>query len=160
MDARLVGSGSIRTTEMGPIVLLSDLTECLPYEDSAIAIRVTGAQWKKMISFMLRDAVWSGAHCEFFQFSKGIRVVYDRAERKFEEISLHGVPIEDEKIYKIGLQRFYYLNLKDFLSISLEEIAPNGAPRVVATSCREVLDEYLSCHQNLDQPLDGRLEVL
>ena len=55
LDMMLVGSGSIRVTEIGPIILLSDLTECMPYDDSTIALWVTGAQLKKMILYMLRD---------------------------------------------------------------------------------------------------------
>jgi 5'-nucleotidase len=158
LDMMLVGSGSIRVSEMGPIILLSNLTECLPYDDSAIALWVTGAQLKKMILFMLRDEVWDGAHCEFFQFSKGVRVVYDKPNHRFLEFSLHGEPIDEEKLYKIGLQYFFYLNVKDFFSISHEEISQNGKPRKVATSCREVLDEYLSCHQNLDHQISGRIQ--
>ena len=155
----LVGSGSIRVTEIGPIILFSDLTECLPYDDSAIALWVTGAQLKKMILYMLRDEVWDGSHCEFFQFSEGVCVVYDKANRTFKEFSLDGTPIEEARIYKIGLQYYFYLNMRDFFSISHEEVAENGKPRRVATSCREVLDEYLSCHQNLDHHLGGRLEM-
>ena len=45
LDVMLVSSGRIRVSEMGPIILLSDLTECLPYDDSAIAIWVTGEQF-------------------------------------------------------------------------------------------------------------------
>ena len=159
LDIMLVGSGSIRVTEIGPIVLLSDLTECLPYDDSAIALWVTGAQLKKMILFMLRDEVWDGSHCEFFQFSEGMRVVYNKPSHKIKEFTLHGEPIEDEKIYKIGLQYYFYLNLKDFFSISPEEIRQNREPKMIATSCREVLDEYLSSHQNLDRYISGRLEI-
>ena len=160
LDMMLVGSGSIRVTEFGPIVLFSDLMECLPYDDSAIALWVTGAQLKKMILHMLRDEVWEGSHCEFFQFSKGVRVVYDKASRALKEFSIKGEPIEDEKIYKIGLQYYFYLNMKDFFSVSHEEIEQNGKPRRVATSCREVLDEYLSCHQNLDHQISGRLRIV
>lgn len=159
LDMMLVGSGSIRVTEMGPIVLLSDLTECLPYDDSAMAIWVTGAQLKKMILFMLRDEVWDGSHCEFFQFSQGVRVIYDKANHRFNEFSLHGESIEEERIYKIGLQYYFYLNMKEFFSVSHEEVSENGMPRKIATSCREVLDEYLSCHQNLDHHISGRLEM-
>ena len=159
LDLMLVGSGSIRVAELGPIVLFSDLTECLPYDDSAIALWVTGAQLKKMILFMLRDEVWEGSHCEFFQFSQGVRVVYDKANHQFKEFSLNGAPIGEEKIYKIGLQYFFFLNMKDFFSVSQEEVSQNGNPRRVATSCREVLDEYLSCHQNLDHYLSGRLII-
>lgn len=159
LDLMLVGSGSIRVPEFGPIVLFSDLTECLPYDDSAIALWVTGAQLKKMILYMLRDEVWEGAHCEFFQFSQGVRVVYDKANHQFKEFSLNGESIADERVYKLGLQYFFYLNMKDFFSVSQEEVSENGKPRRVATSCREVLDEYLSCHQNLDHHLSGRLII-
>ena len=160
LDMMLVGSGSIRVSEFGPIVLFSNLTECLPYDDSAIALWVTGTQLKNMILYMLRDEVWDGSHCEFFQFSVGVKVIYNRQNHDFKEFSLNGEPIEDSKIYKIGLQYYFYLNMKDFFSVSHEEIEQNGKPRRVATSCREVLDEYLPCHQNLDHQVGGRIEVL
>lgn len=159
VDMMLVGSGSIRVTEMGPIVLLSDLTECLPYGDPAMAVWVTGAQLKKMILFMLRDEVWSSGQGEFFQFSEGMRVVYCKETHQFKEFSLHGEEIEDEKVYKVGLENYFYLNLKDSFSISHEEIAQNKKPRMVATSARDILDEYLSCHQNLDHHINGRLII-
>ena len=159
LDIMMVGSGSIRVTELGPIVLLSDLTECVPYDDAVMALWVTGTQLRQMILYMLRDEVWSGSHCEFFQFSHGVRVVYDRQSHDLKEFSLHGEPIADERIYKIGLQYYFYLNVKEFFSVSYEEAAQNGKPRRVATSCREVLDEYLSCHQNLDHHFGGRLIV-
>lgn len=60
---------------------------------------------------MLRDEVWDGSHCEFFQFSEGMRVVYDKSNHKLKEFSLHGAPIEEEKVYKIGLQYYFYLNM-------------------------------------------------
>ena len=81
-------------SEIGPIVLFSDLTECLPYDDSAIALWVTGAQLKTMILYMLRDEVWDGTHCEFFQFSKGVRVSYNKQKHAFKEFSLYGEQIE------------------------------------------------------------------
>ena len=159
LDMMLVGSGSIRVKEMGPIVLFSDLTECLPYDDSAIALWVSGAQLEKMILFMLRDEVWDGAHCEFFQFSRGIRIVYDRETHRLKELSLNGDRIEASKIYKIGLQHYFYLNILDFFSISHEEIEVNAKPRQIASSCREILDEYLSHRQNSDHQISGRLII-
>ena len=160
LDMMLVGSGSIRVSEIGPIILFSDLTECLPYDDSAIALWVTGAQLKKMILYMLRDEVWEGSHCEFFQFSEGTRVIYDRQRHTLKEFSLHGKPIDDTRIYKIGLQYYFYLNMTEFFSVSREDVEPNGSPRRVATSCREVLDEYLSCHQGLDHRKGDRLTII
>ena len=157
LDMMLVGSGSVRVTQLGPIILLSDLTECLPYDDAVMALWVTGAQLRRMILYMLRDEVWDGSHCEFFQFSEGMRVVYQQSQHQLKDFSFHGQPVEDETLYKIGLQHYFYLNMQDFFSVSHEEVAKNKEPRRITTSCREVLDEYLSCHQNLDHRLCGRL---
>lgn len=94
-----------------------------------------------------------------FQFSKGVRVIYNKKDHAFREFSLDGMVVEEEKTYKIGLQYYFYLNMKDFFSVSHEEVSEIAQPRRVATSCREVLDEYLSSHQNLDHQICGRLEI-
>lgn len=85
--------------------------------------------------YSLRDEVWSGSHCEFFQLSEGIRIIYDKQSNLLNEFSLHGEPIKDQKIYKIGLQHYFYLNMKNFFSVSHEDVEPNGKPRRIATSC-------------------------
>lgn len=159
LDIMLLGSGSVRNTELGPIVLYSDLAECFPYDGPLYMLRVAGAQLKRMILFMLRDEVWEGSHCEFYQFSKGVRVVYNRAEHCLREFTLNGEEICDERIYKIGLQYFHFNNVENFFSVPLEEISQNGKPRMVSTSCRVILDEYLSSHQGLDRKISGRLIV-
>jgi len=51
------------------------------------------------------------------------------------------------------------MNIEDSFSVSVEEVSRNGAPKIIATSCSEILDEYLSCHQNLDRQISGRLGV-
>ena len=159
LDIMLLGSGSVRSTEMGPIVLLSDLTECFPYDDAVHMLKVTGAQLKRMILHMLRDEVWEGSHCEFYQFSDGMRVVYDKVNHAFKEFSLHGEPVEEQRIYKIGLQHYHYMNIEDSFAVSVAELAKNGDAKIVATSCSEILDEYLSSHQNLERQVCGRLVV-
>ena len=160
LDIMLLGSGSVRSTELGPIVLYSDLCECFPYDDSAYMIKVTGAQFKRMIKHMVRDGVWAGEHCEFYQLSSGLRVTYDRATHEYIRFDFHGEPIDDNKIYKVGLQQFHFNNLEDFFNISLDEISENGKPVVISTSCRSIFDEYLSNHQNLDRDITGRLVII
>lgn len=160
LDVMLLGSGSVRSTELGPIVLYSDLCECFPYDDASYMLQVTGAQFKRMIKYMVRDEVWEGVHNEFYQFSSGMRVVYDRATHEFLKFDLKGKPVEDDKIYKIGLQQFHFNNLEDFFNISFDEISENAKPVVVATSCLGIFDEYMSNHQNLDREITGRLVIL
>jgi len=159
LDIMLLGSGSVRSTELGPIVLFSDLCECFPYDDAAYMIKVTGEQLKRMIKFMVRDEVWEGAHCEFYQLSTGMRVTYDTKTHDFSRFDFNGEPIDDNKIYKVGLQQFHFNNLEDFFAVSLDEIAKNGNPVMISTSCRGIFDEYLSDHQNLDREISGRLVI-
>lgn len=159
LDIMLLGSGSVRSFEMGPIVQFSDLVECFPYDDPAYLLKVNGIQLKRMILYMLRDDVWDGAHCEFYQFSEGVKVVYSKSKHSFTEFSLNGEEIDDEKLYSIGLQQFHLSNLEDFFSVSQEEVEANGKVRIIATSCREILDEYLSAHQHLTRDVCGRLVV-
>ena len=160
LDIMLLGSGSVRNPELGPIVLLSDLTECFPYDDAIHMLHIKGSQLRRMIAYMLRDEVWQGAHCEFYQFSDGFRVTYDRKTHSFVEFSLNGEPIEDERLYTVGMQSFTFNNTEIAFNITMDELSKNGGTRVVATSCRDVLDEYLTEHQHLGHETDGRLTVL
>ena len=160
LDIMLLGSGSIRAEKLGPLVLYSDLVESFPYDDSITMITVTGEQLRRMILFMLRDEVWQGAHCEFYQLSKDLKVVYDREKRELLEMTFENRPIDDKRLYKVGLQRFHVQNMEDNLAVTLDEVSANRKPRIVATSCRDILDEYLSTHQHLDRQIDGRLTLI
>lgn len=160
LDIMLLGSGSVRSEKMGPLVLFSDLMECFPYDGPITMITVTGGQLRRMLAFVFRDEVWQGAHCEFYQFSEGLHTVYDRKTHMFTELSLNGEPVRDDRLYTVGLEQFHFLNLEENLAVSPEEVSANGKPRVVATSCTTIMDEYLSEHQLLDAHIEGRITVL
>ena len=122
-------------------------------------VKVWGRQLKSMIKYMLRDSVWAGEHCEFYQFSEGLRVIYNKAEHSFEEFSLNGQPIEEDREYSIGLQMFHFNNVNLGFNVTTEELESIQKPRMISTSCREVIDEYLSSHQHLDHRAGDRLIV-
>lgn len=160
LDVMLLGSGSIRNPTMGPIVLYSDLCECFPYDDPLYMVKVTGRQLMNMIRYMLRDEVLLGHHSEFYQFSDGLEVVYDSQLRQFQAFNFEGQPIDELKLYKIGLQKYHFANFEKFFAVPLDEVIENGNARVIATSCRTILDEYMSSQQNLDHEVCGRLIIL
>ena len=160
LDIEFLGSGSVRTDAMGPLVLYSDLCECFPYDDATYMLKVTGGQLKRMLLHMLRDGVWKGEHCEFYQLSKRIKVVYDRANSKMLEFTFDGEPVNEDQLFKIGVQKFHYSNFSDFFGVSIEEVEAIQKARVVATSTREILEEYLMANQHLDHDIDGRLTLL
>ena len=152
----LVPSGGIRGKELGPLVLLRDLTQTFPYNDAVYRLTVTGAQLKRMVGYLFRPEALEGAHTEFYQFSSGMRVVVSLSEKRMTEISFEGKPIEDDRLFRIGLQSYHYKNMQEFFGISEEEVAANARIRVVATNATDVLDENLSRMELVKCPADLR----
>ena len=160
VDIVLMGSGGIRKLEMGPQVLVQDLIECIPYNDPVYMLKVNGKQFGHMMRHMLRDEVWQGVSNEFYQLSKGIKVVYDIPNKRLIELTWNGEPVEDEQMITIGLEKFHYLNFSEFFDLSIEEVRSNQKERIVATSERDIIEEYLIEHPHLDHQIDGRLTLI
>lgn len=160
LDVMLLGSGSVRNAKMGPLVVYQDLVECYPYDDALYMITVNGNQLRRMLLHMLRDEVWQGAHSEFYQLSKGLKVVYNKNQGKMLEFSFDGLPIDENRMFKVGLQKYHYLNFDNFFNVSITEIEANFKTVIIATSTRDVLEEYLMNHQHMDHEIDGRLTLI
>ena len=159
IDLMLMGSGAIRSYSLGPVVHYADLVECLPYDDAVYMLKVTGAQLERMLRHILRDEALQGEHTEFYQFSHGLRMVWSRSEGQFRELTLDGELLHPDRLYSVAVQKYHYNNLKDFLNISLEEVEQNGKVRVLSTSARDVIEEYLTVNQHLSRTVEGRLVV-
>ena len=155
----LLASGSIRTDGLGPVVLFGDLEETFPFDDAAYMINVTGDILKRMLLYMLRDEIFTGVHCEFYQFSRGLRAEYDRATHSFTSLTLDGEPVEDARRYTVGLQGYHFLNFEEIFRVPMKEIKALGAPRMIATSCKQVLEEYLSARRRLDARTGERIII-
>ena len=160
LDMFFLGSGSIRNTRLGPIVMFKDLCECFPYDDPVWMLTVTGEQVMRMLKRFLRAGAFNGEHTEFYQISEGLHVKVRTSTGEIVEAKLDGEDIDPCRKYTVGLQNFHYKNLKDFFDLTPEEVEAVKKPRMVATSVREILDEYLSAHQLLNQEVEDRLVLL
>ncbi len=158
-DIMMFGSGSIRKKELGPLIEYQDMIENTPFDDVLWMIKVTGAQFKRMVKYIFRDEAWDG-HTEFYQFSKGVRLVYRKSTHTLEECSFNGNPVEDEQTLLIALQNYHYANFDEFFNVPLAEVKKNMKPRVVATSVNNIIEEYFATHQNLDAQVEGRIVIL
>ncbi|HQH62695.1 MAG TPA: 5'-nucleotidase C-terminal domain-containing protein, partial [Clostridiales bacterium] len=159
VDIMFLGSGSIRKEELGPIVELQDLLEVFPYDDAVFRLCVSGKQLRAMIAYMLRDEAFEG-HTEYYQLSQGVHVEYSKARREIAALTLNGEPVDDNRIYTIGLQQFHFVNFAKFFNLDPEEVARNRKPKVLTTSALDVVEEYLS-QVDLVQPGDmGRIVIL
>ena len=150
LDIFLMASGSIRTEQLGPVVTKGDFTINFPYDDSAHALWWTGAQLKHGIMRMLRDEALAGAHTEFYQLSRGLEVEYDQKTHSFIKFNFEGEPVDDNRVFTVGLQQFHYKNIEDSFDLTLEEVRKNHMDRIVASSCIQVIEETLinGTHQN------------
>lgn len=123
-------------------------------------IKVTGAQLEHMLRFILSEEAFLGEHTEFYQFSHGMQIIWSRKEQTFRKLNLNDQPIEEHQLYSIALSKYHFMNISDFMDISLEETKKNALPRVLATSSRDIVEEYMMVTPHLCREVEGRLIVV
>jgi len=161
LDIMLLASGSVRGKELGPIVTLKDFVECFPYRDVLHQFKVSGAQFKTMMRYMLREEGFvPDAHTEFYQLSRGLEVIYDRKIQDFVSVKFHGKDMLDDDVFTMALQDFHYLSMKEFFDVSIPEVSENGQPKILSTSTRDTLLELLSRKEMFKVDDTKRLTIL
>jgi 5'-nucleotidase len=155
-DVVMVGSGSIRSKELGPVLTLGDFISCFPFDDALTRFTVTGGQLKRMFAHAMRPANRDGEG-ECYQVNCGVRAVYNDAEQELESLDVHGKPVDGEALYTVVLQGYHVNNASVYLNMTYDELAAHGKPKVVSTSIQDVLEEYFRNNQNLHSKVEGRL---
>ena len=158
-DIMLFGSGSIRKKELGPVIEYQDMLENTPFDDVIYMVTVTGAQWRRIVQHLMRDDAWVG-ETEFYQVSKGVKIVYRKSTHTIEELSFKGEPVTDDMRLTLGIQAYHFNNFDDFFGIPLAEVVRNRKPRVTATSQNNIIEEYFSNNTGLDAHVEGRITIL
>jgi 5'-nucleotidase/UDP-sugar diphosphatase len=156
VDVAFIGSGSIRKPELGPLVTLGDLRALFPYDDVIYRYAISGAQLRKVFERTMRLENRDGEG-ECYQVNKAIRAIHDDAAGQLVSLTVNGQPVEPEKRYSISLQGYHVKNSERNLGLTVEELTALEGQQVVATSARDVLEEYLRGHQNLKSAFEGRL---
>jgi len=152
----LVGSGSIRVKEIGPMVTLKDLLACFSYDDSLTRYSISGAKLKKLFAHIMRPENRDGEG-ECYQVNNRVKAVYDEKEKSLTSLTIDGKPVEETEFYAVCLQGYHFNQSKTYLNISQNELLESKANKVVTTSAQEVLEEFLRNNQNLDKKVEGRL---
>jgi len=155
-DVMLVGSGSIRVKEMGPVVTLKDLIACFPYDDALTRFVITGKQLKKIFSWIMRVEN-RDSEGECYQVNSGVRAVYNDKKHALSTLSVKGKTVLDNENYSICMQNYHFSSSKEYLGITSDELLKSGKSKVVTTSAQQVLEEYLRSNQLIDKKIEGRL---
>lgn len=155
-NVMLVGSGSIRGTELGPVVTLRDLRTVFPYDDTLARFTITGAQLKRIFAHIMRPENRNGEG-ECYQVNGKIRARYSDAAHELVSLYWNGAPVRDDQLLTLGIMGYHLNSCTSYLNITPEELRASGKSKVVTTSVQEVLEEYLKNHQNIGRKVEGRL---
>ena len=155
-DVVLLGAGSVRVKELGPLVTLGDFVSCFPYDDTLTRFTVSGERLKRMFAHFMRTENRDGEG-ECYQVNGAVRAVYSDGRHTLESLAVRGEPVADEGLYSVCLQGYHVKNAASYLSITHEELGQAREPRVVSTSAQDVLLEWLRNHQNVTRKIEGRL---
>ena len=152
----LLGSGSIRSNELGPVVTLGSLKAAYPYEDTLIEYRITGKQVKTIFSHIMHAENRNGEG-EYFQVNKNIEAIYSESEIRLESLKLYNREVEDNKEYTLTIQGYHAANSKKNLGLDANELKTLGLGKVVSTSDYDVIEEWLRNNSNVNEEIEGRL---
>jgi 5'-nucleotidase / UDP-sugar diphosphatase len=155
-DVMLVGSGSIRSSQMGPLVTLSDLRKCFPYDDTLTRYSIPGGKLKKIFNHIMRPENRNGEG-ECYQVNSGTKAVYDEGLQQLASLTVNEHAVVDDQLYSVCIPGFHFNNAARYLGIKQEEFQESGKTRVVATSAQQALEEFLRNHQNLKKDVEGRI---
>lgn len=154
-DVALIGSGSIRRRELGPVVTLGDLKEALPFDGPLLKLTVTGAQLTEIFARLMR--LENRREERIFQVGGNVRAVYSDAKRAVESLTVNGQPVKDDQHYALCLIEFHYNLSETIFGLTQDELTALGKPQVISTSYQDVIVEYLGSHQQLTSQVEGRL---
>ena len=157
VDVTFVGSGSIRSNAMGMLVTLGDVYRIFPYDDTMFRFTITGSQLKGIFAHIMRPDNRQGEG-ECYQVNHGVEAIYDSANHTLVALNLHGAPVADDGQYTIALQGYHFKNSEPNLGLPNAALTALTGSQVVTTSVRDVVEEYLRSHQNLNNQVEGRLQ--
>ncbi|MCL4078304.1 bifunctional metallophosphatase/5'-nucleotidase [Coriobacteriia bacterium Es71-Z0120] len=157
IDVMLLGAGSVRVERFGPTVTLMDLMSCFPYDDSITRFTVTGATLRAMLEHWMRPENRLSGEGECYEVNGAVRARYSDAERRLVSLSVHGMPVADDDLVTVGLQGYHISNCEPYLGVTPEQLQAAGPSKVVTTSARQVIDEWLRANQHVSRRVEGRL---
>ncbi len=158
-DVMMVGSGSIRIKEMGPLVTLKELSSCIPYDDTLTRYAVNGEKLKRIFAHVMRPDNRNGEG-ECYQVNSRVHAVYDNVSRQLVSLKVDNQDVSNEGLYTICVQSYHFKNSEANLNMTTNDLLESGKSKVVSTSVQHTLEEYLRNHQNMSREVEGRLTYL
>ena len=158
-DIMLLGSGSIRQKELGPLVTLKDYVSCFPFKDSLNRFTVSGSKLWQMFNHFMRLENRNGEG-ECYQVNDAVRAVYSDSDRQLALLEVNGEPVDHQKTYQVCITGYHFNGSISYLGLTETDLREDGPSHVVSTSMADVLEEWFMNNQNEGRKIEGRLVYL
>jgi hypothetical protein len=92
--------------------------------------------------------------------NSNVQATYSDSQHKLVSIIINGKDVSDYDLFKFCIQGYHANNSVSNLNISQKELLELSETKLISTSAKEVLEEYLRNHQNIKRNVEGRLVYL
>ena len=155
-DVAFIGSGAIRTKELGPLVTLQNFLTNFPYDDAYHRVTVLGSKLLTIFEHVMRKENRQGEG-ECYQVNSNVKAVYSEKSKKLVSLKIRNEDIDKNKLYTFAIAGYHYNCSKDYLNLTLDELNETNKSKVITTSVQEVMEEFLRNNQNITRKVEGRL---
>lgn len=146
VDLVFISSGAIRGRVLGEVVTKGDLRKVFPYDNKIVECKFTGKQLREALMWIFRDesinAPFDGG--EFYQLSKGIRIVYNQKEHRLEVLELNGRSVQDDDMIKVAMGDYHFSSIDKFFHLEKADIQKNGRVKTLSSSDYVIIEERMS----------------
>jgi 5'-nucleotidase/UDP-sugar diphosphatase len=141
----LTNTGGIRTSLPAGPITYGKLFEILPFENTLVTMKITGAQLKRSLAVRLTAV-------------SGIRVTFDLRKPKGEQlvsVTLEdGSAVLDNATYTVAINDFMQAGGDDYT-----EFANGTEARDTGIRLRDVVSDYIKAKRSLTPVIDGRTQI-
>lgn len=161
-DVVIVQSGSIRLKSCGPGVTLETLKKLYPYDDNFVNVTLTGKEIRRAFEYLFSLKADGSVMNGTFQYSKGFKIVADMERYKergcrMEYIGLNGEPLEDERIYTVGMTKNCLNKFKRYFGYTVPE---KNASLVAISTFSDLARWMITQNGKIAVEDKGRFEIL
>lgn len=162
LDIVFMGSGGMRQKTLGPDITKMNLKEMYTYKEALYMVSLTGAEIKTAAKTFLQIASNRPDHMEYYQLSKGCKFVFQKnASAKPEDENqgelivamLNDQPIDDQKLYNVGMETFHYKNALKYMNLDMEKITEARPILTLTEDIYNTIAEYLVFNPEADLTL-------
>jgi 2',3'-cyclic-nucleotide 2'-phosphodiesterase (5'-nucleotidase family) len=142
----LTNTGGVRTSLPAGPITYGKLFEILPFENTIVTMKLTGAQLKRSLAVRLTAV-------------SGLRVAFDLRKPKGDQLVSvtrdDGSPILDSATYTVAINDFMQAGGDDYT-----EFANGTEAKDTGMRLRDVVSDYVREKKTLTPVMDGRIQIV